>query len=138
MDTCYTVSSPFAGTSYSTVQNDILPPPSGATLSTLSCSVPSVSVTHPFKLKILFWNVHGNLPVLLTDPEFCALLYSHDVCLLQETHVLGDFEDSLPIPPDFIIYTKNCAYRDDMARPGGGVANIAHANLNLSLRKDLS
>ena len=89
-------------------------------------------------LKILSWNVHGDLPLLLADPDCSKILFAHDVCLLQETHLYDDLEDCLDIPDGFQIYTKNRPYREDMARPGGGVAILARSRLGITIEHHLS
>lgn len=89
-------------------------------------------------LRIMSWNIHGDLGVMLTDPICRKLLFSYDICLLQETHLLQGQEDSLNIPPNFSIVCNSRGCREDLGQPGGGVAIVYRTSLPIKLCPTLS
>jgi hypothetical protein len=72
-------------------------------------------------LHIISWNVHGDLSLKLTSPEFCKFIFSYDICFLQETHLQLSQESTLAVPDDIVMYSVSCLYCDDLGQPGGGV-----------------
>lgn len=90
------------------------------------------------RLLIASWNVHGNLPIKMRDPDFIAELTRYDVVMMQETHLRFDQADQLPTPSG---YTMHCRSRDSSAElgtPGGGLAVLARTHLGTHVLDDLS
>jgi len=104
-------------------------------LATVS-TYPSADVSTP--LRILSWNVHGDLAIKLTSPEFVNFLLLFDVCLLQETHLRAQQSDSLPVPEGFALYSVCRPCRDDLGHPGGGVAAFVRSSLECKVREDIA
>lgn len=87
---------------------------------------------------IMSWNVHGDLALKLTGPSFSKFIFDHDICLLQETHLIGSQEDSLKIVEGFSTHAVSRPYRDDLGRPGGGVIAFVRSSCNVSIRADIT
>ena len=116
--------------------------PNKSSLS-LSSTSPEVSVhsnintdsAHSGQLKILCWNVNGDLKAKMLCPDFLNIITQCDLCLLQESHLYPLEHLSLNIPNNFRVISSPRKYKTTFKKQFGGVIAFFNKNLSVSLNK---
>lgn len=96
------------------------------------CSPPQQNIS------VLSWNIGGGLAAGLTHPNFRAYTAHHQILLFQETHLLPDQADTLDIPDNFRLLSRERRIASHLGRQWGGVAALVDRKLPVTLRSDLS
>ena len=87
------------------------------------------------QLKILCWNINGDLKAKMLCPDFINIITQYDICLLQETHLYPLEHTSLNIPNNFEVISLPRKYKRTFKKQFGGVITLFNRNLKVSLNK---
>ena len=90
------------------------------------------------QLKILSWNINGDLKAKMLCPDILNTITQYDICLLQESHLypLEHLSLNLPISHDVISLPRT--YKKTFKKQFGGVIVFFKKTLNVSLNKRAS
>ncbi|KAF7303939.1 Reverse transcriptase domain-containing protein [Mycena indigotica] len=89
-------------------------------------------------LAISCWNIHGNLPLKLTQADIVALIEANDVVAFLETWMRQEEEESLPIPDGYDVVVRSRADYEDGLQQHGGLVVVLKADLMFTVLEDLS
>ncbi|KAJ7863648.1 hypothetical protein B0H14DRAFT_3444007 [Mycena olivaceomarginata] len=89
-------------------------------------------------LRIISWNIGGDLPIKIREKSTIKLINSNNVVFLQETWLRPEQEHSLPLPPGFILVARSRGNGGSMRRCRGGVAAIIRATLRFKVLEGIS
>ena len=92
----------------------------------------------PKPLKIMSWNINGDLKAKMLCPEFTNIIKQYDICLLQETHLYPLEHESLNLPDSFKVISLPRKYKKTFMKQFGGVIALFNRRLDVSYNKDLS
>jgi exonuclease III len=89
-------------------------------------------------LKIMSWNINGDLKAKMLCPEFVSIIMQYDICFLQETHLYPLEHESLNLPEIFNVISLPRNYKKAFMKQFGGVIALFNRQLNVSYNKELS
>ena len=75
----------------------------------------------PKPLKIMSWNVNGDLKAKMLCPEFTDIIMKYDIFLFQETHLYPLEHESLNLPENFNVISQPRNYKKAFVKQFGGV-----------------
>ncbi|KAF7342021.1 RNA-directed DNA polymerase from mobile element jockey [Mycena venus] len=122
-----------AATAASTADNEAL-------LSILrGGSAPQMSQRHLYNsLRIITWNIHGDLAIKITQPHIIRLINANDIVIFQETWLRPEQEHLLALPKGFEIIARSRGNGGTMRGSKGGVAVVLCNNIPYNVLEDLS
>ncbi|TFY75202.1 hypothetical protein EWM64_g8810 [Hericium alpestre] len=85
---------------------------------------------------IVCLNVHGDLLLKLCMPAFVSWAFSHDILVLQETHLVPEQHDSLPYLASHSCLPFSRPASSHFCSQGGGVLVFVHHGLPFHVRPD--
>ena len=98
----------------------------------------ATSAPRSHQLKILCWNVNGDLKAKMLCPDFLNTITQYDMCLLQETHLYPLEHKSLNIPESFKVISLPRKYKKAFKKQFGGVIAFYNKNISVSLNTSAS
>ena len=104
----------------------------------LNVNAVSNSAPHSCQLKILCWNINGDLKAKMLCPDFLNIITHYDISLLQESHLYPLEHMSLNIPDSFDVISSPRNYKTPFKKQFGGVIALFNKDLRVSLNKRAS
>lgn len=84
-------------------------------------------------IRILSWNVHGDLVVKMLSPEFLELLLMFDIILIQETHLCPEEEETISVPKGFRFFARSRKTVEKWEHQHGGVCVFIRKEFKVSV-----
>ncbi|PIL28203.1 hypothetical protein GSI_09740 [Ganoderma sinense ZZ0214-1] len=86
---------------------------------------------HPCTIRLLSWNVHGNLALKMRTAWFQDELARWDITLFQETHLRPGQDSQLQLPPGFDCLSMARPESTRMTHQQGGLLAVFRATLGV-------
>ncbi|KAJ7182173.1 hypothetical protein C8R46DRAFT_1027974 [Mycena filopes] len=83
---------------------------------------PVVNTPDPLECKIMYWNIHHEFTLKLTDSGFQQILSAYDIMFLAETDMLPGEEDAADVPKGYTLLSLPRKPIRYTKRRGGGIA----------------
>jgi exonuclease III len=90
------------------------------------------------QLRIVSWNIGGNLPIKIREPQYIRLIKGNDILILQETWLRPEEEHTLELPPGFDLIARSRSNGRTMRSSRGGVVAIIRSSITFKVLEELS
>ena len=89
-------------------------------------------------LRILSWNVNGDLKAKMLCPEFLNIITLYNICFFQEAHLYPLEHDLLNLPETFDVISLPRKYKKVFTKQFGGIVVLFKHHFKVSFNKELS